>query len=219
MISSWEDMDYWRSTSWQKVQERLDELESKKVLYNPSRSDLFAALDATPFDRVHVAIFGQDPYPTHSHATGIAFSVPKGTSPLPATAHCLIQEYNRDLGLPHPGHFNLKHWCKRGVFLWNVIPSCEAGKPLSHDVWEWEGLTEEIILNLSEKKIVFCFLGAKARSYAKLVNTDKNYLIETSHPSPRGSLNSSKPFNGSRIFSRINECLCEKGLYPIHWRL
>lgn len=216
----WDDMDYWQSGEWQVIQEKLDDLEKAGRVYNPKRENLFAALDATPFEAVRVAILGQDPYPKSAHATGSAFSVPQGTDPLPPTAFAVAQEYQSDLGLPLPKHFNLKNWQDQGVLLWNVIPSCEAGRSLSHSDWhEWTFLTTEIVKKLSEKGIVFAFLGSRARDWVKFVDEKKNTIIVTSHPSPRGSLKSNHPFVGSRLFSRINDALCSKGMGAINWRL
>lgn len=48
--------------------------QSTCVLPDPER--VFAALAATPIDSVRAVILGQDPYPTRSHAMGLAFSVP-----------------------------------------------------------------------------------------------------------------------------------------------
>jgi len=75
---TWDDMDFWQSGEWEVLQERLNDLDAKGTLYNPKREDLFAGLDAVPWEKVRVVIYGQDPYPSRAHATGIAFSVPKG---------------------------------------------------------------------------------------------------------------------------------------------
>lgn len=217
---TWDDLDYWRSGEWQVIQEKIDGLEKAGRVLNPKREDLFSALDATPFESVRVGIFGQDPYPSHKHANGSAFSVPQTIKTLPPTALAIAQEYQSDLGLPAPGHLFLKRWQDQGVLLWNVIPSCEEGRSLSHEDWhEWSYLTTEIVKTLSNKGIVFAFLGSRARDYAKFVEEEKNTVIQTSHPSPRGSLKSNCPFVGSRLFSRINAALCEKGVEKIDWRL
>jgi uracil-DNA glycosylase len=225
MIETWEDLNYWSTGEWQVVQERLDDLEKAHVSYNPKREDLFRALDLTPFKEVRVCFLGQDPYPNRGDATGLAFSIPlRNNKPdavkFPATLYSIFQEYSRDLSLPTPTGGDLSSWAKQGVLLWNVIPSCKAGSPLSHWWPEWFLLTQEILTNLSEKGgVIFVFFGAKAREFAKYVDADKNSVIHTSHPSPRGSLNSKSPFVGSRIFSTVNGALCQRGLYPINWRL
>lgn len=213
------DLNYWNTGEWQVVEERLHDLQAKKITYNPSKQNLFRALRATPFAKVVVAIYGQDPYPDHQHATGLAFSVPDGTRPLPPTAEAILQEYSADLGLPHPGHANLTKWAEQGVLLWNVIPSCQEWKSLSHEWEEWTYLTTEITKKLSDKGIVFALTGARARDYKQFIDEKPNYIIETSHPSPKGSMKSKVPFVGSRLFSRINDYLVQQGKPSINWRL
>lgn len=220
MIKTWDEMEFWQSKAWQDAQEKLDELDRSYALYCPSRIDLFRALDLCPLEKVSVAILGQDPYPNRNHATGLAFSVPKGTKVIPQTALSILGEYSSDLGLERPKHCDLHRWAERGVLLWNVAPTCGSNPYRSHSDWpEWFELTREIVRTLSERKTVFCFLGAKAREFVQFVDDKTNFIIETAHPSPRAALHSHKPFQGSRIFSRINVCLCEKGLFPINWRL
>jgi len=219
-MDQWDELKYWDTGEWDVVQERLEDLEKTHVAYNPRRKDLFRALDLTPFKEVRVCILGQDPYPTSKHATGLAFSIPDGIKPFPATLFSIFQEYSSDLSLPHPTGGNLEPWAKQGILLWNVIPSVRAGSPLSHWWPEWFPLTQEILTELSNRgDIVFVFLGAKAREFLKYVNQETNTVINVSHPSPRGSLNSRTPFTGSRIFSRINAALCERSKEPINWRL
>lgn len=216
----WDSLDFWQSKEWQTAQEKLDELDRSHALYCPSRIDLFRALDLCPLEKVSVAILGQDPYPSRNHATGLAFSVPKGIKNLPQTALSILGEYSNDLGLERPAHCDLTSWTRQGVLLLNIAITCGSFPYKSHSDWpEWYSLTREIVRKLSERKIVFCFLGAKAREFVQFVDDKTNFIIETAHPSPRAGLYSHKPFQGSRIFSRINACLCEKNLYPINWRL
>jgi uracil-DNA glycosylase len=217
---TWDDLQYWQSGEWQVVEERLSDMDKSGVLYNPERQLLFAALDATPLDKVQVVLMGQDPYPSGKYATGLAFSIPKAATSHPPTLSTVLREYEDDLHLPYPKNGNLEKWAAQGVLLWNAIPSCELGKSLSHDWNEWSHLTKEIVQSLSQQGgIVFVLLGGVARRYSGYVDTTRNDLIETGHPSPRGNLNSKVPFSGSRIFSTINACLCKRGKAPVDWKL
>lgn len=220
---TWEDMDFWQSGEWQVIQERLDDLdkEAKKLgtqVYNPKKEDLFAALDAVEFSKVRVCIVGQDPYPKSKHATGIAFSIPKGKGPFPPTLTTIFQEYQDDLHLPSPEHGDLTAWCKQGVLLWNSTPSCLVGQPGSHSDWtEWTYLTSEIIQRLNNDTCpVFVFIGSRARAYSRYVFDSE--VIEVGHPSPMGRF-ATTPFLGSRVFTKINDALCKIGDDPINWRL
>lgn len=218
---NWSDLDYWNTGEYQVVEERLKDLTLAKTAWCPGPKNVFRAMDLVPFDKVKVCLVGQDPYPNSGHACGLAFSVSEETKVFPITLKRLFAEYMSDLHQPEPKDGDLTTWCDEGVFLWNAIPSCEEHKSLSHNWPEWRMLTEEIITKLSNsgQYIVFIFLGGVAREFAKLVNTNECDVIETSHPSPRGSLNSKTPFEGSRIFTRTNDLLVSHGKGMIDWRL
>lgn len=227
-FNSWDDLDYWNSGEWQVVQERLDDLDKAHELYNPRREDLFKALDNTPFDKVKVAFYGQDPYPDRECASGPAFHIPNSIitpgEALPPTLDNIFNEYCNDLHYPRPTGTSLNLWMDRGVLLWNAIPSCAWKKSLSHDWDEWKLLTQEITQRLSHKgDIVFVFMGGIARRNVKYVDQEHNTVFETAHPvagiKHRGrSVN--LPFLGSRIFSHINDKLVQRHKSsPINWKL
>ena len=216
-------LNYWTSGECQAAREKLDDEVAQGFRINPERRQLFRALSLTPEDKVRVCIVGQDPYPAHRYATGVAFSIPEDVPERewPPTFKCFISEYCSDLGYGSPRHGNLERWCSQGVLLWNAIPSCREGTSLSHN-WrgdEWYGLTAEIVQRLSRKGIVFAFLGSTARRFVDLVDRSNNEVIVTSHPSPRGSRSSKTPFSGSRLFSTINAKLVSQGLDIVDWRL
>lgn len=219
----WDDLDFWRSGEWQVIQERLDEFEASNTGINPKREDLFKALDLAPFDKVGVAIFGQDPYPNPSHATGLAFSVPRSVKELPPTLKNIFKELQADLHGEAPPNGDLTKWAKQGVLLWNVIPSCGSWASMSHEWTEWTYLTKEIVQKLSDPALeqprVLVFMGAKAREYVQYANTDIADILETSHPSPRGALAGHRPFIGSRLFSTINSKLVGMGRTAVEWTL
>lgn len=220
MTRPW-NLDYWQSDDWYVVNDRLKMMERDHVRYNPRRVDLFRSLSSVSADNVRVVLAGQDPYPAHRHATGLAFSVPRSipVADIPRTGREILGEYQRDLGYPLPSHCDLTRWVEQGALLWNVIPSCTDGISLSHDWDEYINLNREVFRRLSEKGIVFVFFGSVAKRYADCVQGNNNKVILTSHPSPRGSRNSHTPFRGSRIFSTINDHLNQLGLDPIDWRL
>lgn len=224
-IKGW-DLDYFNSGEWQVCDERLRllERENKSVGcdgFNPGRKSMFRALQILPEEKVRVAIIGQDPYPTSAFATGLAFSVPGGLlrEQFPPTLNLFLKEYTSDLGydIPHSG--DLERWSERGVLLWNAIPTCLPGRSLSHDWTEYSYLTREIVRRLSTRGIVFAFLGQVARRFLEDVSLQNNAVVVTSHPSPRGNMNSKSPFTGSRLFSTINDRLVNNGQSPIDWKL
>ena len=200
------NLAYWRTGEWQVVEEKLNEAQ-----YNPGPDLLFAALRAVRPGTCRVAILGQDPYPQLRHCTGLAFSVQPDCQPIPPSLVNIFKEYESDLNYPAPKNGDLSKWCEQGVLLWNVYPSCMTSKPGSHHWEEWEPLTREIVEKLDAEGVVFCMLGASARSFSKCLNNPYK-LIETSHPSPLGA---NRGFLGSKIFSRVNALLKD----PIDWRL
>lgn len=220
MTRPW-NLNYWKSGEWQVCDERLHDLHKAGLGFNPVRAHLFNNLACVSVQHCRVAIIGQDPYPQHEFARGHAFSIPEHFTPgeYPPTLREIFAEYQRDLGYPIPPHGSLRRWIDEGVLLWNVIPTCTNGLSLSHDWVEYEPLNREVLGRLSDKGIVFAFLGGVAKRYLDVVNPGNNRIIATSHPSPRGSRSSRTPFNGSRLFSTINDKLNELGLDPIEWRL
>jgi uracil-DNA glycosylase len=247
MIQGW-PLDYWQSKEWLDVQDKLDGLERDVIPYNPSRCDIFRALSLCSLDACRVCIIGQDPYPNPNFATGVAFSSRKtqdnvvhggsGTvqDDIPASLRTIFREFCRDLSIPWwPETGCLEPWCERGVLLWNATPTVEierttdrlqrvGWRAYSHKYWsEWPPLTQEIVERLSAKGgIVFAFLGARAKEYAKYVDTGSGYntCLFYSHPSPLAQQFTNNPFVGSRFFTTINDKLlnihCKE---TIDWRL
>ena len=96
----------------------------------PSPDRVFAALEATPFGSVCAVILGQDPYPTRTHAMGLAFSVPRDlTPPLPRSLQNIRAELQSDGGWAVPEHGSLEAWTGRGVLLLNTTLTVQEGAP------------------------------------------------------------------------------------------
>ena len=92
-----------------------------------------AAFSTCAFDKVSVVIVGQDPYPSSVHATGLAFSVPRGVEPLPAALRNVYAELHPDVGVPiSKTQGNLDAWAHEGVLLLNSVLTARANAPMSH---------------------------------------------------------------------------------------
>lgn len=215
----WKDLTFWASGECQVVDERLKDLDKARKVWCPGRKNLYKAMDLTPFEDVKVVLCGQDPYPNPRFATGLAFSIPSNELTYPPTLASILGEAQRDLEGYTFVNGDLTPWALQGVFLWNVHPSCVAGKSNSHHWPEYEVLTAEIFRKLSPRGVVFAFLGSAALHYAKYVDDLQSKVVWTSHPSPLGKIHGKKPFEGSRIFTTINAKLCELKKTPIDWRL
>lgn len=215
--AKWAHLKYWESGEWHVVKERLQKLSDGNVSWNPGPDNLFANLNALDLTRVKVVIVGQDPYPNPDHAMGHAFSIPAHIKHYPPSLAMIVKELQFDCENFTFSNGSLLPWVKQGVLLWNAYPSCLSWRSLSHNWPEWEPLTIELLKSLEFK--VTCFFGAGAKSFSKYVDEDKNDILWTSHPSPRGQIRAKNPFFGSRIFSTINAKLEEFKAGRIDWRL
>jgi len=199
---------------------RLKEfLVSEKQEYKiyPPGSQMFAAFNRTPFDKVKVVIVGQDPYHGDGQANGLSFSVNTGIKTPPSLQN-IFKEIRDDLGFEIPTHGNLEKWADEGVFLLNAILSVRANTPTSHQNKGWEQFTDNVIHSLSENKskLVYLLWGNYAKSKEALIDTDKHLVLKAAHPSP---FSASQGFFGCRHFSKANKYLRENNLGEIDWSL
>lgn len=180
----------------------------------PSPERVFAALDATPFDTVRAVILGQDPYPTRTHATGLAFSVPRDMlQPFPPSLMRIRAELE-DGGWAAPDHGSLEAWTGKGVLLLNTILTVQVGHSGAHRRAGWADLTDAIITAVASKDepVAFLLWGRYAQAKARLITASQHVVVCSPHPMAR-----TKPgFRGSRPFSRANDAL---GSRRIDWSL
>lgn len=189
---------------------------AKKIIY-PKGVEFFAALNATPFEKVKVVIIGQDPYHGPNQAHGLCFSVKPGVD-IPPSLRNIYKELKNDLGIEPPNHGCLTKWAEQGVLLLNATLSVEAGRAGSHQGKGWEAFTDSVIdkLNRERENIVFVLWGSYAQKKGQFIDTKKHLVIKCVHPSP---LSSHRGFFGSKPFSKINSYLEKNGMAPIDWRL
>lgn len=192
-----------------------DEKHNGKVIY-PAGPQIFAALNATPFDQVKVVILGQDPYHGPDQAHGFCFSVLPGVRPPPSLEN-IFKEIERDLGIPRPDHGCLMPWAHQGVLLLNAVLTVERGLAGSHQGKGWEGFTDACVdaLNREREGLVFMLWGNYAQAKGKLIDRQRHLVLKAPHPSPlaRGG------FDGCAHFSKANEYLRAHGKTPVDWRL
>ena len=183
----------------------------------PAGSEIFAAFNMTPFDKVKVVILGQDPYHGAGQAHGLSFSVHRGIAPPPSLQN-IYKELANDLGLPHPGHGNLEAWANQGVLLLNNCLTVEDGKAAAHAGKGWETFTDAAIaaLNAERDHLVFVLWGRKAQQKGQQIDQHRHLVIESAHPSP---LSAHTGFWDSKPFSKTNDYLASHAITPIDWRL
>ena len=194
---------------------RSEKAAGKRI--HPDGSQIFAALEATPFDQVKVVILGQDPYHGPGQAHGLCFSVPAGVDVPPSLLN-IFKELERDLGLRRPGHGNLQAWARQGVLLLNAVLTVEGGRAGAHQGKGWEGFTDHVIQTLSRERdgLVFMLWGSYAQAKGRVIDDRRHCVLRAPHPSP---LSAHRGFIGCGHFSAANRWLQGRGLAPIDWRL
>lgn len=201
------------------VADQLKEIEQRLAQhpqdYLPAPHQIMRAFEIAP-ERVRVVIIGQDPYPGADHACGLAFSVPKQLSKVPASLRNIYQELQNDLGFEPPSHGDLSHWSDQGVMLLNRILTTNVGESLGHKDFLWERISDAAIeyMGALAKPPVMVLWGNYARQLASLVPDAP--IIASAHPSP---LSARRGFFDSKPFSRINELLVARGDRAIDWQI
>ncbi|WP_257389259.1 uracil-DNA glycosylase [Tahibacter caeni] len=193
-----------------------NELRSGKIIYPPPKQ-IFAALDATPFDRVKIVILGQDPYHGPGQAHGLCFSVQPGV-PVPPSLRNMYAELQRDIGFVPPRHGCLTRWAEQGVLLLNAVLTVEQSLAGSHQGKGWEGFTDAVIdaLNRERDHLVFMLWGSYAQSKGRLIDRSRHLVLKAPHPSP---LSAHRGFIGCGHFSAANDYLVKHGMTPVDWTL
>ena len=183
----------------------------------PPGPQIFAALEATPFDQVKVVILGQDPYHGFGQAHGLCFSVQHGTA-VPPSLENIYKELQRDLGIARPTHGCLRHWAEQGVLLLNSVLTVEDGRAGAHAGKGWEGFTDAIVdaLNREREHLVFMLWGSYAQKKGAVIDPRRHRVLKAPHPSP---LSAHRGFIGCGHFSAANEYLVRHGQAPIDWSL
>ena len=181
--------------------------------FNPAPENIFRALRA-PLSQTSVVIFGQDPYPTPSHAMGLAFSVPAQISPIPKTLTNIFRELHDDIGSGPPSSGDLTPWTDQGVALVNRLLTVPQGRSAGHVKLNWQVVTNEIAKILGERETVAILWGACAQELSPYFSD--RLVIASPHPSP---LSAYRGFFGSKPFSKANQLLVQESKRAIDWTL
>ncbi|WP_432104257.1 uracil-DNA glycosylase [Streptomyces sp. bgisy091] len=182
----------------------------------PPRDQVFAALEATPYDQVKVLVLGQDPYHGEGQGHGLCFSVRPGVRTPPSLRN-IYKEMNDELGLPVPDNGYLMPWAGQGVLLLNAVLTVRGGQANSHKGKGWEKFTDAVIRAVAERPdpAVFVLWGNYAQKKIPLIDQDRHVVVKGAHPSPL----SAKKWFGSRPFTQINAAVAAQGHEPIDWRI
>ncbi len=216
---SWKDRvgDYLLRPEMRALAEFLRNEKAKGKRIFPPGPQIFAALDATPFDAVKVVVLGQDPYHGPGQAHGLCFSVAPGVDVPPSLVN-IFKEIERDLGIARPNHGYLMPWAEQGVLLLNAVLTVESGRAGSHQGKGWEGFTDHIVecLDREREGLVFLLWGSYAQAKGRIIDTRRHRVLKAPHPSP---LSAHRGFLGCGHFSAANQDLAQRGRTPIDWSL
>ncbi|MEU9113246.1 uracil-DNA glycosylase [Streptomyces sp. NPDC048483] len=182
----------------------------------PPREEVFAALEATPYDQVKVLVLGQDPYHGAGQGHGLCFSVQPGVKTPPSLRN-IYKEMKEELGHPVPDNGYLMPWAKQGVLLLNAVLTVREAEANSHKGKGWEKVTDAVIRAVAARPdpAVFVLWGNYAKKKLPLIDEERHAVVQGAHPSPL----SAKKFFGSRPFTQINEAIAAQGHAPIDWRI
>lgn len=194
----------------------LDEEYKNKIIY-PPRNEMFNAFKYCTVNDLKVVIIGQDPYHEPHQAIGFCFAVNHGVALPPSLKNIykeIENEYHVDMSKQDG---DLTYLAKQGVLLLNSILSVEKGKPLSHNIKEYELFFKDILsfINTLNKPIVFLLWGGYAKSLSKYLTNPNFLILKANHPSPL-SANRGGWFNNNH-FRLCNEYLIKNNLTPIKW--
>lgn len=184
------------------------------VIY-PAGRNIFRAFDKCPVESLKVVIIGQDPYHGPGQANGLCFSVNDGV-PFPPSLQNIFKEVNEDLGVQIPQSGNLDRWAEQGVLLLNSVLTVKAHMAASHAGRGWERFTDAVVRIIAEQKqgVVYMLWGNYAQRKGSIVDTSKNLVLKSVHPSP---LSVYRGFFGCKHFSQANAYLQSQGKNPIEW--
>lgn len=181
----------------------------------PKTQNIFKAFEKTPFDEVKIVILWQDPYHWEWQAQGFCFSVPEWMK-LPPSLRNMYKELDNSLWITPSKNWDLTPWTEQWVFLLNAVLTVQKWTPTSHAKIGWDKFTDHIIKTISDKKewVIFLLWWAFAQWKAKLIDTDKHIVLETTHPSPFSAY---RWFLWSDCFKEVNEILKKRWEKEIDW--
>lgn len=194
----------------------LSEKASGRQIY-PKGSQIFAALNATPRNKVKAVILGQDPYHGAGQANGLCFSVNRGM-PLPPSLKNIYKELRDDLGIPPAAHGDLTPWAESGLLMLNSVLTVRAGEAASHQNIGWERFTDSVIKNLNShgEPLVFILWGNFAKTKKSMIDPARHLILEAAHPSPFSAY---QGFFGCKHFSKTNTFLTQNKIEAINWQI
>ena len=134
---------------------------------------------------------------------------------IPPSLRNIYKEIQDDLGFCYHNLGNLEEWARQGVLLLNTSLSVIDSLPGSHSNIGWSMLIDSVIQILNNKRdVIFLLWGSGSAKKEYLIDSEVNYVLKSSHPSP---LSSYRGFFGCKHFSKTNNILLNINKSPIKW--
>jgi len=205
--------EYWNILESELVRQ-TEKFDSFLEIY-PEPENIFKCFSYFNPEDTQVVILGQDPYHGPNQAIGLSFGVTNDTKNPPSLKNIekeLLSDVNKCLI-----NSSLRDWARQGVLMLNSSLTVVQSVPGSH-IKLWEPFTKYIIdyINNNCKNIAFVAWGRFAFERMCDIDTKKNHLLVSSHPSPfsfNRTFRSYPSFKNSKPFSKINKLIH----YPIEW--
>ena len=146
---------------------------------------------------------------------GLAFSVPRGTTPPPSLRN-IFTELQNEFGGERRTNGDLTDWTAQGVLLLNSVLSVTEGQSFSHQNLGWQTVTRtivEIALTTHSPKVMLLW-GQKAKELVEGIPIQNNLVLMAAHPV---AMTRNNPFIGCSHFLLANRWLTREGLKPIQW--
>lgn len=154
--------------------------------FEPQPKDVFKAFRACPFDACKVVIIGQDPYPQHEVATGIAFANdiladrPMSPSLKVMRDSVLSLADSEEMPIFDP---SLEKWAAQGILLLNSALTVATDKPGSH-AEGWKPFLSSLVEQLSQARpeLFWILFGKQAWEFKDFIQNSGTNVITEYHP-------------------------------------
>jgi len=194
----------------------------KNEIIAPYKKDTFKLFNLCEPENVKVIIFSSHPYSSICPikgipiATGIPFSVPKGSlqpKDLKNLLEVLQKSYPEDINRNQLNNvYDLEPWYSEGVLLMNSCFTTEIKSKNTHGVM-WYGFISKVI-NFVESKSkydpIYVFLGRESTEIQCFVKSTS--ILEYPHPF-------TYYFKDCKMFKEINDMLINDNIEPIDWKV
>ncbi|NBO98827.1 MAG: uracil-DNA glycosylase [Proteobacteria bacterium] len=200
---------YFESKKIKNLRSFLKEEREQFVIYPESRN-VFRIFRELPPEKIKVILIGQDPY-YNGQAIGRAFATSFNKPPV-------TLKYLLSASKSKTKDYTLQSWVDQGVFLLNSVLTVRQSSPSSHYEKGWEYFTEGVIKKLCEstkdRKLIFCFIGSKAKTFSKFVSSD-HMIKEAEHPA--FAAREERKWENEQLFQQINVALNLTNQTEIIW--